>query len=253
MPGCEFRAVKWPTRSLTDAFVELIKAHTAPRNTGEFHMEVILKEDVDNLGQRGDVVKVAEGYGRNYLLPRKLAMQATQANKAVIEQMKNAAARRSATEKAQAEMLVAKLEPVVLSFTRKSGEDGHLFGSVTSSDIATELAASGFEIDRRKIQLREPLKSVGEFSVAIKLHREVTAHIMVKVVAETLEGEVAETPAADPATEQAPRRVARATAHFGWSPSPDEPERRRITIAACSLVLGRRRKCRSRVRHRSTR
>jgi large subunit ribosomal protein L9 len=167
-------------------------------------MEVILKEDVDNLGQRGDVVKVAEGYGRNYLLPRKLAMQATQANKAVIEQMKNAAARRSATEKAQAEMLVARLEPVVLSFTRKSGEAGHLFGSVTSSDVATELAASGFEIDRRKIQLREPLKSVGEFSVAIKLHREVTAHIMVKVVAETVEGEVAETPAADPATEQAP-------------------------------------------------
>ena len=103
-------------------------------------MEVILKEDVDNLGHRGDVVKVAEGYGRNFLLPRKLAMQATEANKAVIEQMKAAAARRSATEKAVAEALVAKLEPVVLSFTRKSGEAGHLFGSVTSADIAAELA-----------------------------------------------------------------------------------------------------------------
>ena len=140
-------------------------------------MEVILKEDVDNLGHRGDVVKVAEGYGRNFLLPRKLAMQATEANKAVIEQMKSAAARRSATEKAVAEALVAKLEPVVLSFTHKSGEAGHLFGSVTSADIATGLASNGFEVDRRKIQLPEPLKSVGDFSVAIKLHREVTAHI----------------------------------------------------------------------------
>jgi len=91
-------------------------------------MEVILKEDVDNLGHRGDVVKVAEGFGRNFLLPRKLAMQATETNKAVIEQMKSAAARRSASEKAVAEAQVAKLEPVVLSFTRKSGEAGHLFG-----------------------------------------------------------------------------------------------------------------------------
>ncbi len=124
-------------------------------------MEVILKEDVDNLGHRGDVVKVAEGYGRNFLLPRKLAMQATAANKAVIEQMKSAAARRSATEKTQAEMLVAKLEPVVLSFTRKSGEAGHLFGSVTSADIAAGLASNGFEVDRRKIQLPEPLKTRG--------------------------------------------------------------------------------------------
>ena len=164
-------------------------------------MEVILKEDVDNLGHRGDVVKVADGYGRNFLLPRKLAMQATEANKAVIEQMKAAAARRSATEKAEAEALVAKLEPVVLSFTRKSGEAGHLFGSVTSADIATELAAKGFEIDRRKIQLPEPLKTVGDFNVAIKLHREVTAHVKVKVVAEAVEGE--EVAAAEPAAQEA--------------------------------------------------
>jgi large subunit ribosomal protein L9 len=168
-------------------------------------MEVILKEDVDNLGHRGDVVKVAEGYGRNFLLPRKLAMQATPANKAVIEQMKSAAARRSATEKTQAEALVAKLEPIVLSFTRKSGEAGHLFGSVTSADIAAGLASNGFEIDRRKIQLPEPLKTVGDFSVAIKLHREVTAQVKVKVQAEAGEaqiaGEVAET--AEPAAEEA--------------------------------------------------
>jgi large subunit ribosomal protein L9 len=160
-------------------------------------MEVILKEDVVNLGHRGDVVKVADGYGRNFLLPRKLALQATLANKAVIEQMKSAAARRSATEKAQAEELAAKLNPQVLSFTRKSGENGHLFGSVTSSDIAVELAALGFEVDRRKIQLEEPLKSVGEFSVAIKLYREVSAHVKVKVMAEASE----EAPAAEPAAE----------------------------------------------------
>jgi len=164
-------------------------------------MEVILKEDVDNLGHRGDVVKVAEGYGRNFLLPRKLAMQATEANKAVIEQMKSAAARRSASEKAVAEALVAKLEPLALSFTRKSGEAGHLFGSVTSADIAAELAANGFEIDRRKIQLPEPLKSVGDFSVAVKLHREVTAHVKVKVVAEAVESE--EAVAAEPAAQEA--------------------------------------------------
>ncbi len=147
-------------------------------------MEVILKEDVANLGHRGDVVKVADGYGRNYLLPRKLALQATEANKAVIEQMKAAAARRSAAEKAQAEELVAKLEPVALSFTRKAGEQGHLFGSVTSADIAAELATKGFDVDRRKIQLAEPLKSLGDFTVGVKLHREVTAHIKVKVLAE---------------------------------------------------------------------
>jgi large subunit ribosomal protein L9 len=162
-------------------------------------MEVILKEDVLNLGHRGDVVKVADGYGRNFLLPRKLALQATDANKAVIEQMKFAAARRSASEKAQAEELAGKLEPVVLSFTRKSGESGQLFGSVTSADIAAELAGKGVEVDRRKIVLNEPLKSVGEFSVAIKLHREVTAHVKVQVVAEA-GSEPA--PAAEPAAEE---------------------------------------------------
>jgi large subunit ribosomal protein L9 len=160
-------------------------------------MEVILKEDVANLGHRGDVVKVADGYGRNFLLPRKLALQATLANKAVIEQMKTAAARRSATEKTQAEELVSKLEPLVLSFTRKSGESGQLFGSVTSADIASELAAKGFEVDRRKIQLDEPLKSLGDFNVAIKLHREVTAHVKVKVVAD------ATVEAAEPVAEEA--------------------------------------------------
>ena len=147
-------------------------------------MEVILKEDVANLGHRGDVVKVADGYGRNFLLPRKLALQATLANKAVIEQMKEAAARRSATEKVQAQELVAKLEPLTLGFTRKSGENGQLFGSVTSADIAGELAAKGFEVDRRKIQLNEPIKSLGDFTISVKLHREVTAHLRVTVAAD---------------------------------------------------------------------
>jgi large subunit ribosomal protein L9 len=171
-------------------------------------MEVILKEDVPNLGLRGEVVKVADGFGRNYLLPRKMAMQATEANKAVIEQMKAAAERRSATEKAQAEELVTKLEPVVLSFTRRAGEQGHLFGSVTSADIAGELATQGFELDRRKIQLGEPLKSLGEFKVAIRLHREVTARVTVKVLAEAVEeeAEAATVPAvaAEPAAEETP-------------------------------------------------
>jgi large subunit ribosomal protein L9 len=164
-------------------------------------MEVILKEDVANLGQRGEVVKVADGYARNFLLPRKLALQATLANKAVIEQMKSSAIRRSASEKALAEELVAKLEPVVLEFTRKSGENGHLFGSVTSVDIAAALEALGFEVDRRKIQLDEPLKTVGETSVAIKLHREVTAQLKVKVLTDATEEAAAEVPAAEPAAE----------------------------------------------------
>ncbi len=160
-------------------------------------MEVILKEDVANLGHRGDVVKVADGYGRNFLLPRKLALQATVANKAVIDQMKAAAARRSATEKVQAEELLSKLEPVVLTFTRKSGDHGQLFGSVTSADIAAELATKGFDVDRRKIQLSEPLKALGNFDVAIRLHREVTAHLKVKVLGDAVE----ESPAAEPAAE----------------------------------------------------
>ncbi len=144
-------------------------------------MEVILKEDVAKLGSRGDVVKVAEGYGRNYLLPKKLAIEATTANRAVIEQMKAAAVRRVAREKGDAEALGQQFAGVELTFTRKSGEHDHLFGSVTSSDIAHELESKGFSIDRRKIQLDEPLKALGEFSVPIKLHRDVTVAVKVKI------------------------------------------------------------------------
>jgi large subunit ribosomal protein L9 len=147
-------------------------------------MEVILKEDVDTLGHRGDVVKVADGYGRNFLLPKKLAMEANSANKAVIEQMKASAVRKSAKEKSEAEALVSLLHNIALVFERKVGENEHLFGSVTSADIAAQLEAKGFHIDRRKVQLEEPLKQVGEFHVPVKLHREVTAHVAVTVKGE---------------------------------------------------------------------
>jgi large subunit ribosomal protein L9 len=147
-------------------------------------MEVILKEDVNKLGQRGDVVKVADGYGRNFLLPKKLAMEATAANKVVIEQMKQSAVRRSAKEKSEAELLVTQLNQVELVFERRVGENEHLFGSVTAAEIAHALEGKGFTIDRRKLQLEEPLRQLGEFHVPIKLHREVTAHVKVTVKAQ---------------------------------------------------------------------
>jgi large subunit ribosomal protein L9 len=150
-------------------------------------MEVILKEDVPKLGSRGDVVKVAEGFGRNYLLPHKLAIQATKGNKAVVEQMKAASVRRSAKEKTSAEALAKQFEGVSVSFTRRSGESDQLFGSVTSSDIADALAKKGFEVDRRKIQIHEPLKTVGEFAVPIKLHKDVTTHLKVVIEKEAAE------------------------------------------------------------------
>ena len=155
-------------------------------------MEVILKEDINNLGHRGDVVKVADGYGRNYLLPQKLALQATAANKAVIEQMKASALRKSAKEKSEAEALVGQLNSLALVFERKVGQNDHLFGSVTSADIAQQLEAKGFTIDRRKVQLDEPLKQVGEFHVPVKLHREVTALVSVTVKGEEVEAAAAE-------------------------------------------------------------
>jgi large subunit ribosomal protein L9 len=144
-------------------------------------MEVILKEDVSKLGSRGDVVKVAEGYGRNYLLPRKLAIEASTGNKAVIEQMKAASLRRSAKEKTQAEDLAKQFDGVSLSFERHSAESDQLFGSVTSGDIAEALEKKGFNVDRRKVQLHEPLKSLGEFIIPIKLHKDVTTHVKVVI------------------------------------------------------------------------
>ena len=162
-------------------------------------MEVILKEEVESLGHRGDVVKVADGYGRNYLLPRKLAMEATMANKAVIEQMKQSAIRKSAQEKVGAEAVATQLNNVMLSFERKAGGEGQLFGSVTSSDIAAALEAQGFTVERRRIHLDEPLKTVGEYHVPVRLHREVTAHVQVNVKSDQPEP----TPAPEPETANA--------------------------------------------------
>jgi large subunit ribosomal protein L9 len=150
-------------------------------------MEVILKEDVPKLGNRGDVIKVAEGYGRNFLLPKKLAIEATTGNKAVIDQMKAAAVRRSAKEKSEAEELSKQFDGLEVSFQRKSGENDQLFGSVTAGDIADALDKKSFNIDRRKIQLHEPLKSIGEFTVPVKLHKDVTTHLKVVITKEAAE------------------------------------------------------------------
>ena len=152
-------------------------------------MEVILKEDVPKLGSCGDVVKVAEGYGRNFLLPKKLAIEASKGNKAVIEQMKAAAVRRSAKEKSSAEALAKQFDGVSVSFQRRAGEHDQLFGSVTPSDVADALGKKGFDVDRRKIQLHEPLKTLGEFTVPIKLHKDVTAHLKVLIEKEAAPAE----------------------------------------------------------------
>jgi large subunit ribosomal protein L9 len=149
-------------------------------------MEVILKEDVPKLGSRGDMVKVAEGYGRNFLLPKKLAIEASHANKAVIEHMKAAAVRRSAKEKAGAETLSKQFDGLSVNFQRRSGEHDQLFGSVTSVDIAEALDKKGFNVDRRKIQLHEPLKTLGEFMIPVKLHKDVTAHLKVVIEKEVV-------------------------------------------------------------------
>ena len=155
-------------------------------------MEVILKEDVAKLGVRGEVVTVAEGYGRNYLLPQKLAVKASTGNKAVIEQMKAAAVRKTAKDKSDAELLAKQFEGVSLLFTRKAGENDALFGSVTSADVAHELEGRGFNIDRRKIELPQPLKSLGEFDVPIRLHKDVTVHVKVAVTKQASEEPKAE-------------------------------------------------------------
>ena len=144
-------------------------------------MEVILKEDVPKLGSRGDVVKVAEGYGRNFLLPKKLAIVANSANKAVVVQMKAASIRRSANEKSAAEELAKQFEGVDITFQRKAGEHDQLFGSVTTGDIADALEKKGLTIDRRKIHIHEPIKTLGEFTIPVKLHRDVTAHLKVVI------------------------------------------------------------------------
>jgi large subunit ribosomal protein L9 len=147
-------------------------------------MEVILREDIDKLGARGQVVKVAAGYARNYLLPKKLAMPASEANKKVVEQERLAHVRREAKEIYSAQDLSGMLTGVTVTFAQKAGEQEQLFGSVTSKDIAEALEQQGYHIDRRKIHLDEPIKQLGEYKVPIRLHREVTTEILVRVVPE---------------------------------------------------------------------
>jgi large subunit ribosomal protein L9 len=147
-------------------------------------MEVILREHVDNLGRRGEVVKVADGYARNYLLPRKLALLVTAGNRQQIERERAKYDVKEAEEKKVADALAERLGSIEIEIARKVGETEALYGSVTSSDIAAALAAKGFDLDRRKLQLAEPLKRIGEFDIPVKLHRDVTARIKVKVVAE---------------------------------------------------------------------
>lgn len=145
-------------------------------------MEVILREDVDKLGHRGQMVKVAAGYARNFLLPKKLALEATAANKKIVEQVREAAIRREAKEVGDAQELAKLMTGVTLNFKVKAGENDHLFGSITSQDIARSLEAQKFIIDRRKIQLAEPIRALGEYKVPVRLHREVTTEVTVSVV-----------------------------------------------------------------------
>ena len=147
-------------------------------------MEVILREHVDNLGKRGDLVKVADGYARNYLLPRKLALLATDGNKQRIAKERVKFEAVEAEERKIADAMAARMNNLELQISRKVGETEALYGSVTSSDVGEALAKKGFEVDRRKIQLQEPIKRLGEFDIPIKLQRDVTATIKLKVVAE---------------------------------------------------------------------
>src|SRR5215468_9646616 len=144
-------------------------------------MELLLKEDVDNLGVRGELVKVKPGYGRNYLLPRGLAIQATPGNVKQIELQRKALLKKEAVERNTATQQADLLKEVTLEFARKVGEHGILYGSVTSMDVAEALAAKGYEIDRRRVLLKEPIKEPGEFEVPVKLHREVTVNVKVVV------------------------------------------------------------------------
>jgi large subunit ribosomal protein L9 len=147
-------------------------------------MEVILREDIENLGSRGQVVKVAAGYARNFLLPKRLAVAATDSNKKIVEQERQAHLRKEAKLKGDAEDLSKLLTGVSVTIAQKAGENDQLFGSVTSKDIADGLAAKNFTIDRRKINLEEPIRQLGEYKVEVKLHKDVSAEVTVHVTKE---------------------------------------------------------------------
>ncbi|HEY6187104.1 MAG TPA: 50S ribosomal protein L9 [Pyrinomonadaceae bacterium] len=163
--------------------------------------QVLLREDVEDLGARGEIVKVKAGYARNYLLPRKLAVQATASNVKQIEQERAALLKKEAKERGSAEAQAAQLGSLSLNFQRRVGEHGMLYGSVTSMDIAEALKERGYEIDRRRIRLADAIKEVGEYSVHVRLHREVNVEIPVIVTAEGSAQTAAAAPAAAPASE----------------------------------------------------
>lgn len=148
-------------------------------------MEVILRETIDSLGRAGQTVKVADGYARNYLLPRKLAYLATAGNMKVIESERQSLLKKEAKQKEDAEKLKEILDPVEITIRRKVGEQNVLYGSVTNSDVAEELEKKGFEIEKRKIYMEDHIKSIGEFSIPIRLFKDVTAHVKLKVEPET--------------------------------------------------------------------
>jgi large subunit ribosomal protein L9 len=148
------------------------------------HTRILLREDIDDLGARGEIVRVRAGYARNYLLPRKLAVEATNSNVKQIEQERAALLKREAKERSTAQGQAEKLGSLVLTFKRKSGEQGALYGSVTSMDVTEALQEKGYEIDRHRVHLREPIKRVGDFTVPVRLHREVSVDLQVKVVPE---------------------------------------------------------------------
>jgi large subunit ribosomal protein L9 len=147
-------------------------------------MEIILREDVEKVGSRGQVVKVAAGFARNFLLPRRLAVPATEANKKIVEQERQAALRREAKDRSDAEDLAKLMAPVTVTIAQKAGEQDQLFGSVTAKDIAEALEKQNYAIDRRKIHLADPIKQLGEHKVPVRLHRDVTVDITVNVVKE---------------------------------------------------------------------
>jgi large subunit ribosomal protein L9 len=148
-------------------------------------MQIILQEDIEKLGHRGDVVTVKPGYARNFLLPRKLAIEASAGNMKALERIRTSLAKKTATELDAAQKQAALINGASLRFTRKTGENDQLFGSVTTADVAEGLAAQGFKIDKRQVQLREPIKALGEYPVTIKVFREVTAEVKVNVEKES--------------------------------------------------------------------
>ena len=180
---------------------------------------ILLREDIEHVGGRGEIVKVKAGFARNYLLPQSLATLATKGNVKQIEQERAALLKKAAVEKATADAQRDQMGTISLSFERKSGEAGTLFGSVTSMDIAEAIKAKGYDIDRRKIVLKEPIKETGEYVVKVKLHREVTLEVPVTVTAEG--GEVAEKPERKPKAEAKTEEVVAEVAPAAEETAPE--------------------------------